>query len=230
MDLDFNLDLDKARLLLLDEMEEARLCPYYMALFAIQLRFELAGLMEHYRVLQRARIHFWTGGKDSEHVLLIHGFGHNALLTWNLQAIPLSHDFRLVLPDLLWFGKSTSETRDPTVGFQVKNIMELMDSLSIERFHVVGISYGGLIAANLANDHPDRILKLVLVNSPATTMRPGDYSDLLKRTGLKHIRDLMFPEDIDGLRRNNRMMYRYPPHLPLLVLEDIRRHMMTGDR
>lgn len=43
----------------------------------------------------------------------------------------------------------------------------LMDALSIERAHVLGMSMGGRIAIELALSHPGRIRKLVLVSTSA---------------------------------------------------------------
>jgi len=50
----------------------------------------------------------------------------------------------------------------------VDDVIGLMDSLSIEKAHIFGISMGGRIAQNLATDYPDRLLSDTMVMTAAS--------------------------------------------------------------
>src|SRR5439155_12691154 len=66
------------------------------------------------------------------------------------------------------------------------DIVELMGHLSLQRAHVIGLSLGGMIAQQLAVDHPSRVDRLVLVSC---TNRFGPYLRevaLLLAAALRH--------------------------------------------
>ena len=78
----------------------------------------------------------------------------------------LAEHFHVVAPDMVGFGysdrpegvKYSLDTwADQTVG--------LMDTLGIEKAHLVGNSFGGGIGLRIATKHPDRVDKLVLMGS-----------------------------------------------------------------
>lgn len=58
---------------------------------------------------------------------------------------------------------STGGSGPSSVERQARDALELLDALSIERAHVVGYSYGGTIALELAAEAPDRLLSLSLL-------------------------------------------------------------------
>ena len=54
-------------------------------------------------------IHYFEGGNiKGDVIVLIHGFGGDAQVTWNKTIVDLSKDYRVIAPDLLWFGESVS--------------------------------------------------------------------------------------------------------------------------
>ncbi|MBB6306046.1 alpha/beta fold hydrolase [Xanthobacter tagetidis] len=98
-------------------------------------------------------------------VLLIHSLGtHGGLWAGTLTA--LADRFSLVAMDCRGHGGSTNRT-----GFSVEAVAQdaraLMEHLGYERFHVAGISMGGLMAVRLAASAPDRVASLVLAGAYA---------------------------------------------------------------
>ena len=98
-------------------------------------------------------------------VVLLHGKNFNGDY-WGRTAGDLAAaGFRVVVPDQLGFGKS-----DKPVGHQytfhglADNTLALLDALGVDGFHVVGHSMGGMLAARLALQFPDRVGRLALVN------------------------------------------------------------------
>ncbi|MEP9349455.1 alpha/beta fold hydrolase [Xanthobacter sp. KR7-225] len=98
-------------------------------------------------------------------VLLIHSLGTHSGL-WASTFAALLGQFSLVAMDCRGHGGSTNRG-----GFSVAAVAQdgraLMDQLGHERFHVVGISMGGLMAVTLAAAVPDRVASLFLTGAYA---------------------------------------------------------------
>lgn len=111
------------------------------------------------------------------HGVLVHGGSFDEVLR------DLGGNFRCVVPDLPGFGRS--DKRDPR-GFDYGRealascLVGLMDQLGAQRFHVVGHSMGGGVAATLAADHADRVERLVLIDSVGLPYSPPLKAKLLK--------------------------------------------------
>lgn len=105
---------------------------------------------------------------EGEVVLLIHGSGPgvSAWANWRLTIPELAKQFRVIAPDMMGFG--FSERPDGctyTMGNWVKQLIDLMDVLDIERASIVGNSFGGALAIAMAIHHPERVNKLCLMGS-----------------------------------------------------------------
>lgn len=96
--------------------------------------------------------------------MLLHaGVGDRRL--WDGQVEDFARGRLVVRPDLRGFG----ETPLPGRPFShVEDVRALLDHLGIERTDLVGNSFGGRVALDLALAHPDRIGALVLVASALT--------------------------------------------------------------
>ncbi len=114
------------------------------------------------------RTNYLEGGSGGDHVVLIHGSGPgvSGYSNWRLVIPALAENFHVVAPDMVGFGYSDRPDgisygldtwADQTVG--------LMDTLGIEKAHLIGNSFGGSIALRIASQHPDRVGKLVLMGS-----------------------------------------------------------------
>src|SRR5689334_17240860 len=79
---------------------------------------------------------------------------------WEPLLPALAHEFRVVRPDLRGFGDS------PLPGeayADADDLDALLGSLGIPEAAVVGSSYGGRVAMELATRHPARVSSLVLL-------------------------------------------------------------------
>lgn len=104
-------------------------------------------------------------------VLLLHSLGLHSQL-WASTFAALADRFTLVAMDCRGHGASTNHG-----GFTVKAVADdaraLMDHLGHTRFHVAGMSMGGLMAAQLAAEAPEKVTRLVLAGSYATVGPAG---------------------------------------------------------
>lgn len=101
-------------------------------------------------------------------VLLLHGSGPgvSAWVNWRGVLASLQDEFRLLAPDLAGFGYS-----EVPAGIQysralwLRQIVDFLDALGLEKVDVVGNSFGGSMALALAIDHPGRVRRIVLMGS-----------------------------------------------------------------
>lgn len=97
-------------------------------------------------------------------VLLIHGYS-DKLEMWAGPADSLARDFRVIVPDVRGFGRSSKFADPAQYGVRmVDDLVGLLDSLGIRKAHVMGYSMGGLLAANLALRAPDRVSTATFVS------------------------------------------------------------------
>ena len=114
------------------------------------------------------RTNYLEAGSGTETVLLIHGSGPGvtSYANWRLVIPALAENFHVVAPDMVGFGYS-ERPDDVEYGLDTwaNQVLGLMDSLGIDRAHLVGNSFGGAIALRVATQHPERVGKLVLMGS-----------------------------------------------------------------
>jgi 3-oxoadipate enol-lactonase len=106
------------------------------------------------------KLYYETTGKGPA-VVLIHGGLVDSRL-WDEQMRPLSKRFRVVRYDLRGFGRSAAATESFS---HLEDLRGLLDFLKIEKATLVGLSLGGVIAADFALEHPERVERLVLVGA-----------------------------------------------------------------
>ena len=118
-------------------------------------------------------------GKGSP-VVLLHGLG-GSLYDWRHLIGPLSHRHRVIALDLLGAGESEiPESEDYSIAAQARRVRGLMDLLGVERGSLVGNSYGGGIALRMAQDWPERVDRMVLINSVCYPEEIPTYVSLAK--------------------------------------------------
>jgi pimeloyl-ACP methyl ester carboxylesterase len=86
------------------------------------------------------------------------------VIRFDNRDVGLSTKFNQVLPDLFSVLESVKDGVEPKVAYRLSDMandaLAVLDALGIERAHVAGWSIGGMIAQQLAIDHPDRLLSM----------------------------------------------------------------------
>ena len=105
-----------------------------------------------------------TGPADGPVVVLIHG-GTIPFFAWDAQVPALRKaGFRILRYDHFGRGHSDRPEVDYDRAFYQKQLEDLLAALDIEgALSLVGVSFGGAIAATFAKAHPERVAKLVLI-------------------------------------------------------------------
>ncbi len=98
-----------------------------------------------------------------ETLLLLHGSAGSGAM-WRHAAAALKPLYRVLAPDLIGYGASVAWP--PNVPFDLhaeRAALEPLLSCCAEFFHLVGYSYGGVAALDLALAHPQRVRTLTLI-------------------------------------------------------------------
>ena len=121
-------------------------------------------ITEHTTYINGHKIAFLEQGAGNP-VFLIHGIPTNNLM-WRKIIPLLAKRHHVLAPDLLNYGKSDKPNNaDVSINAQSHIIVQLMDALGVHRADVVAHDIGGGIAQLIAVKNPERIRKLVLIDS-----------------------------------------------------------------
>ncbi|OBH83135.1 epoxide hydrolase [Mycobacterium scrofulaceum] len=101
-----------------------------------------------------------------EPVLLLHGYPQSASC-WRHQIEALSGGHHVVAPDWPGFGRSDPPSSAPTYDNEVDRIERFVKELGWQRFNLCAHDYGGFIGLGYAIRHPERVLRLALLNTRA---------------------------------------------------------------
>ncbi|MCJ7609678.1 alpha/beta hydrolase [Candidatus Bathyarchaeota archaeon] len=147
------------------------------------------------------RIYYEAQGQGSA-LLLINGWGASGL-GWEhtfLEELAKSH--RLIVLDNRGTGRSDKPDEEYTIHAMAEDCVAVLDTLGVEKAHVLGVSMGGLIAQELAIAYPCRVLSLVLCCTSCglktwTTRSKGALNRLFLRPEerLRLRMEMLFSED-----------------------------------
>lgn len=165
---------------------------------------------------------YWQGG-EGEPLLLIHGFGGNAVTTWKEEMLELSKDYHVIAPDLAWFGDSFS-AGEANLTTETDAIWQLVNHLKIDNINIASISYGGFITFNMLNNSPKQastINKAIIIASPGPYFSDDDLAALNKRFAVERPEDFFIPKNSDELRRLFDGIFIKPKMMPDFVADQI---------
>jgi epoxide hydrolase 4 len=117
--------------------------------------------------LDEVRLEYLEAGSGPL-VVLLHGFPECAHC-WTDQLEALAEaGFRAVAPNLRGYGHSDKPNGVPAYAASrlAADVEQLIRDLGAERADVVGHDWGGAVAWTLAMEHPERVRRLSIVNSP----------------------------------------------------------------
>ncbi|MFW9818466.1 MAG: alpha/beta fold hydrolase [Candidatus Thorarchaeota archaeon] len=113
---------------------------------------------------------------NGEPVLLVHGFGDRKE-HWRAQFEELAKHFRVIRFDNRGAGKTDRPDGVYTMELFADDINYLLNYLKIKKTNIIGHSLGGMIVQNFALKYPNRIIKIVLINTIAGVTPPGTPPD-----------------------------------------------------
>lgn len=166
-------------------------------------------------VIKQGRVNVGNGSLyyeeagQGEPIIFVHGHSLDHRM-WDEQFSVLAKKYRVIRYDLRGYGISSSQTEDYQFT-HAEDLVTLMDSLHIKKAHIVGLSLGGFITADMLAYFPDRMLSAFLASGnirkskgPSEPMTPEEARvrdkeiAALKEKGV----DVMKKEWFEGLMKS----------------------------
>lgn len=158
---------------------------------------------------------------QGEPIIFIHGHSLDHKM-WDEQFFEFARDYRAIRYDLRGYGYSSPQQEQQQFT-HVEDLIRLMDTLKLEKAHIVGLSLGGYIGTDILGLHPERLLSVTLASGNLRSLPkpsvPMDEAEarvrdeqiaLLKQKGI----DVMKREWFNGLMRSGGTL-RYRMQKPL---------------
>lgn len=158
-------------------------------------------------------VYLESGDRNNETILFVHGFGADKD-NWTRLAKHFYQNYHLVALDLPGFGEST---RDPAQTYgspkQAARLHKFVQAIGLKRFHIVGNSMGGHIAALYTHQHPEHVISLGLFNNAGiTTPEKSDMARLLEQGT-----NPLLVNNADDFDRMMNFVFVVPPPVPGVI-------------
>lgn len=114
--------------------------------------------------LHNRRIAYHEHGSGRPVLLLHPGFVADAMLP--LMDRPALTGYRLIAPHRRGYGSSDPESAPVGMAVLADDVIGLLDALGIQQADVVGHSFGGCVALEVARTRPERVGRLALLEPP----------------------------------------------------------------
>lgn len=131
-------------------------------------------------------------------VLLIHGLAGSSV-TWRDVQPTLATTFDVIAPDLLGHGESAKPMGDYSLGAFASGLRDFLAVLGVPSATIVGHSFGGGVAMQLAYQHPELCDRLVLVGSGGLGREVSWILRSVTLPGAEHLMPLVFPKPVADL-------------------------------
>jgi len=175
------------------------------------LQLKAAGVESYSVMVDGHHIHYYVRGPVSGRpVVLLHGLGGRSEDWIKLTPYLQRAGYRVYTPDLLGFGQS-EEPHNSTYSItdQAETVVGFLDAVGLQRVDLGGWSMGGWIAQKVAVDNPERVRRLVLMDSAGLKMPPRWDTHLFTPTT---------PAEVDQLHA---LLMPHPPAMPRFVAQDM---------
>ena len=121
-----------------------------------------------------------SGSSESEELILIHGLAAS-MAFWSMHAQEFSDQFNITLYDLRGHGRSSVTEHGYSAQDMSVDLEILLDTLEIDKAHILAHSFGGVVALDFACRYPERVTSLVLADTHISEGRKN-----VKKTPWKH--------------------------------------------
>ena len=196
---------------------------------ALETKARTHGLEEHWFEIGDTRIHYWKGGEGPP-LLILHGFGGNGLRTWARQLRSLAEKRTIIVPDLIFFGQSHSDS-PPSLELQSTSFLALLRHLGMQQVDVMGISYGGFVTMEMKRTaQADEMGRIIVIDSPGGHFDEEEEAAMLQRFGVTDPKDIFVPQDWRAVRRLIGLVFHRPPYMPSWVYRDVKKEIFNQNQ
>jgi 3-oxoadipate enol-lactonase len=162
--------------------------------------------------------------QSDKSIIFLNGLSQSTA-AWFFMLPAFVKDYKIVLCDLIFQGQSDKAGEVRNFDQHAADVMGLIDALTIKKINVAGISYGSLVAQNMALNYPEKIEKLILLSTfahktPYTDAISIAWLNALNMGGYAHMFDVMLPTVLGE-------MYFKNPLIPIETLKSAKQTQNT---
>ncbi len=147
-----------------DTEEERSISISQLSTFNFQLSPMLFIPEDRYIQVNGIKTRYWQMGKRGSKIILLHG-GNGSIEFWLYNIPELAKHHQVYAFDMVGSGKSDYPIASYSLTYQAEFLAGLMLALNIDAAILIGNSMGGGVALQFTRLYPDRVDKLVLVDS-----------------------------------------------------------------
>jgi len=137
---------------------------------------------ESYVELNKIKISYEIHGEGYP-LIFLHGFSmYKEFWKWNIK--DLSKEFKIITLDIRGCGKTDHPVEPYSMEELADDIRALLDYLNLDKTHLGGHSFGGMIAQYFALNYPNRLNKLILMSTFANLPMSKSGLEMYKRSQL----------------------------------------------
>jgi 3-oxoadipate enol-lactonase len=103
---------------------------------------------------------------EGETIVFLHGFC-GSMEYWDKVTPKLSRDYHVIVIDLRGHGNSSTSDVPFTIDDMAKDIKEVLESLQVGQFYLIGHSLGGYVTLSLVEHYPEKMKGYALIHSTA---------------------------------------------------------------
>lgn len=195
--------------------------------WCLRSRFTKSGLRSTVTDFSDGTImHCWvptTRNESKPDLLLIHGLGANALWQWANVIPRLIRYFNVYVPDLVFFGDSSTTRPERSESFQAECVMKVMEANSVKKLSLVGLSYGGFVGYSMAAQFKEKVEKVVICCAGVCLEEKDLRDGMFKVSNLEEATSILVPQSPEKLKELlGYSFFKLPPMglLPSCLLND----------
>jgi pimeloyl-ACP methyl ester carboxylesterase len=205
--------------------------PLWLVDKRVEASLSLHGVQSEYVDVNGYRMHYLAGGSGRP-LVLVHGLGSRGADWARLIPQLINGGNRVYAVDLLGYGLSAQpRDADYSIAQQASIVEGFLDREHLQQVDMAGWSMGGWIAMRVALLHPERIRRLVLLDSAGLRFKLTFDPALLKpesTTDLAALEKLLIPHPQPVPRFLAMAMLRRSDRIGWVVHRSVQ-SMMTGD-
>lgn len=155
-------------------------------------------------------------------IVFLHGFAGDGIFAWLNQVRALASSYAIYVPDLLFFGGSTTNKPGRSTAFQAEVVAAGLKKLGVTKCSVVGLSYGASIGFKMAKLFPE-LVEAVVASDTVIELTESIWRGGLDKYGYKSLPEFLLPTTVEQLNAFLNVANHKPQPLPTFVAKDFLR-------
>ncbi len=128
------------------------------------------------RQTNKAALNFVETGRGKTTLVFLHYFGGSSK-SWKSVIAQLERSFHCIAIDLRGFGGSPQPYEQLSVNDNANDVINLILTLQLKEYVLIGHSMGGKIALDVASQKPPGLTSMILIAPSPPTPEPSNYKD-----------------------------------------------------